>query len=236
MELRGQTAEVFVSGPNGDAQTTVVLSAARASVGRMPELNDIGLQPDPQRVVSRAGHCSFEREGRVWFVVDGGSVNGTFLRRKNELQRVAGRTALRDGDVVCVLAEVDEGGERRFFELAFHVEQDSQATRAAPVAVDACLRYDAAEARLLLVQAGEKHEIPIRAQAHRLVRHMADRAPALCTHDELMHAVWAGEPMHSREELAKLVWELRKKLEPFGAEHLIENERRLGYRMRTCRD
>ena len=81
MEFRGQTAEVFVSGPNGDAATTVVLSGARASVGRLPELNDIGLQPDPQRVVSRAGHCTFEREGRVWFVADGGSVNGTFLRR-----------------------------------------------------------------------------------------------------------------------------------------------------------
>ena len=130
MELRGQTAEVFVSGPNGDAATAVVLSGTRASVGRLPELNDIGLQPDPQRVVSRAGHCTFEREGRVWFVVDGGSVNGTFLRRGNELQRVAGRTALRDGDVVCILAEVDEGGERRFFELIFHAEQDSQATRA----------------------------------------------------------------------------------------------------------
>jgi DNA-binding response OmpR family regulator len=51
-----------------------------------------------------------------------------------------------------------------------------------------------------------------------------------------MHAVWADEPLHSREELAKLVWELRKKLEPFGAEHLIENERRLGYRLRTCGD
>lgn len=236
MEFRGQTAEVFVSGPNGDAATTVVLSGARASVGRLPELNDIGLQPDPQRVVSRAGHCTFEREGRVWFVADGGSVNGTFLRRGNELQRVAGRTALRDGDVVCVLADVDERGERRFFELAFHAEQDSQATRAAAVGTDACLRYDAAEARLALVQGGETHEIPIRAQAHRLVRHMAERAPALCTHDELMQAVWADEPMHSREELAKLVWELRKKLEPFGAEHLIENERRLGYRLRTCRD
>ena len=32
------------------------------------------------------------------------------------------------------------------------------------------------------------------------------------------------------------MWELRKKLEPFGAEHLIENERRLGYRLRTCLD
>ena len=59
-------------------------------------------------------------------------------------------------------------------------------------------------------------------------------APALCTHDELMHAVWADEPTHTREELAKLVWELRKKLEPFDAGHLIENERGLGYRIRTC--
>ena len=78
------------------------------------------------------------------------------------------------------------------------------------------------------MQGAEKHEIQVRAQAHRLIRHMVERnagsggAPALCTHDELMHAVWADEPMHTREELAKLVWELRKKLEPFDAAHLIE--------------
>lgn len=104
----------------------------------------------------------------------------------------------------------------------------------------ACLSYDLDEARLLLVHGAEKHEIQVRAQAHRLIRHMVERnaagggAPALCTHDELMHAVWANEPMHTREELAKLVWELRKKLEPFDASHLIENERGRGYRMLTC--
>jgi DNA-binding winged helix-turn-helix (wHTH) protein len=109
-----------------------------------------------------------------------------------------------------------------------------------PTAEIACLRYDFDEARLLLVQGAEQREIQVRAQAHRLIRHMVERnaasggAPALCTHDELMHAVWADEPMHTREELAKLVWELRKKLEPFDAAHLIENERGRGYRMRTC--
>ncbi|MFL5936675.1 MAG: winged helix-turn-helix domain-containing protein [Gaiellaceae bacterium] len=236
MEFRGPAAEVDVSGPIGAEPVTVALTGSRATVGRLADLNDIGLQPDPQRVVSRAGHCTFEREGRVWFLVDGGSVNGTFLRRRSELQRIAGRTALRDGDVVCVLASVDARGERRFFELAFHSEADSQATVAAPGAAGACLSYDPAEARLVLVQGGERHELTIRAQAHRLVRFMVERAPGLCTHDELMRAVWADEPMHSREELAKLVWELRKKLEPFGAEHLIENERRLGYRLRACRD
>jgi DNA-binding winged helix-turn-helix (wHTH) protein len=109
-----------------------------------------------------------------------------------------------------------------------------------PAAEIACLRYDFDEERLLLVQGAEKREIQVRAQAHRLIRHMVERnvasggAPALCTHDELMHAVWADEPMHTREELAKLVWELRKKLEPFDAGGLIENERGRGYRLRTC--
>ena len=236
---------MVVSGPNGSKSSTVALSGGRATVGRLPDVNDIALQPDPEKLVTRAGHCSFEREGSAWFVVDGGSVNGTFLRRGDDLRRVTGRTALHDGDVVCVLAAVDASGGRSFFELAFHAEADSQATRAAPLPAergDACLRYDAGEARLVLLQAGETHELPIRAQAHKLIRYMAERneaaggTPALCTHDELMHAVWADEPMHSREELAKLIWELRKKLEPFGAEHLIENERRLGYRLRTCGD
>jgi len=102
-----------------------------------------------------------------------------------------------------------------------------------------CLRYDVDQARLVLVAGGERHEISIGAQAHRLVRYMAERneaggGPALCTHEELMQAVWADEPMHSREELAKLFWELRKKLEPFGAAQLVENERGRGYRLQTC--
>ncbi len=235
---------MVVSGPDGAEPVTVILSGSRASVGRLPEVNDIALQPDPELLVTRAGHFTLERQGALWFVVDGGSVNGTFLRRGGALQRVTERVALHNGDVVCVLASVSDSGERRFFELAFHAGGDSQATRAAVTseATAECLSYDLDEARLVLVQGGERHEIQIRAQAHRLVRYMVERnaalggAPALCTHDDLMHAVWADEPMHTRVELAKLVWELRKKLEPFGAEHLIENERRLGYRMRTCGD
>jgi DNA-binding winged helix-turn-helix (wHTH) protein len=240
----GHGAEVVVSGPDGATLDSVTLSGSRLSIGRLPEVNDIALQPDPELLVTRAGHCTLERRGAHWFVVDGGSVNGTFLRRAGALQQVREPTALHDGDAVCVLASVTETDERRFFELAFHAGGDSQATRAVPTpeAASECLSYDADEARLVLVRCGERHEIPIRAQAHRLVRYMAERnaaaggGPALCTHDELMHAVWADEPMHTRVELAKLVWELRKKLEPFSAEHLIENERRLGYRMRTCGD
>jgi hypothetical protein len=242
MRGHGPGAEVVVSVPDGKGPTSVALSGERATVGRLPEGNDIALQPDPQLLVTRAGHCTLEREGARWFVIDGGSVNGTFLRRGGALQRVSERIALRDGDVICVLAAVTDTGDRRFFELSFHSTPDSQATRHVPIEQTECLSYDADAARLVLVRGSERNEIQIRAQAHRLVRYMVERndalggSPALCTHDELMYAVWADEPMHTRVELAKIMWELRKKLEPFNAEHLIENERRLGYRMRTCSD
>jgi hypothetical protein len=223
-------ASVVVSGPEREP-ATIELSGERVTVGRLPEVNDIALEPDPELLVTREAHCTLEREGAHWFVVDGGSVNGTFLRRRGELHQITERTALQDGDVVSVLAAVEE---KRFFELAFQSVGDSQATRPALRTIGDCLSYDPDEARLVLVTGAERHEIQIRAQAHKLVRYMAERSPALCTHEELMDAVWGDEPMHSREELAKLIWELRKKLEPFGAEELVENERRRGYRLRTC--
>lgn len=240
ISLVASSAQVVVAGIEGSEPISVELAGDRARVGRLPGVNDIALEPDPERLVTREAHCTFEREGTRWFVVDGGSVNGTFLRRGSELHRITERTALHDGDVVCVLASMTDTGEKRFFELRFQSSPDSQATRAVAGPTVECLAYDADEARLLLVRDGERQELQIRAQAHKLVRYMAERnaaiggLPALCTHDELMEAVWADEPMHTRIELAKLVWELRKKLEPFHAEHLIENERRLGYRLRTC--
>jgi FHA domain len=237
----GSSAEVVVTGPGGVSMGTVPLAGRSVTIGRLADVNDVALEPDPELLVTRAGHCTLQREGNSWLVVDGGSVNGTFLRRGGELRQVSGREALQDGDVVCVLGSLSEQGERRFFELAFHDAPDSQATRAVPLAVlDECLSYEETEARLFLVQGEARHEIQLRPQGHRLVGHMAGRnanaggTPVLCMHDELMRAVWGDEPMHSREELAKLFWELRRRLEPFGAGHLIESERRRGYRLRTC--
>jgi hypothetical protein len=228
-------ASVIVSAPGADAQQ-LDLSGDRVTVGRLPELNDIALEPDPEHLVTRAEHCAFERAGSTWSIVDGGSVNGTFVRRAGELKRIEGRLPLRNGDVVCILSSMDHQEGARYFELEYETTADSQATRAAegPETAEECLSYDADEARLVLVARGERHELHIRAQAHKLVAYMAERSPALCTHAELMDAVWGDEPMHSREELAKIVWELRKELEPYDAGHLIENERGLGYRLRTC--
>ena len=140
-------------------------------------------------------------------LVDGGSVNGTYVRRGEAVERIGRRAALRDGDVVCILAAVETDGVRRYFELAYRQVADAQRTRAAPVsnireAAD-CLLYEADAARLLVVQGAARHEIHLRPQGHLLVRYMATRnasaggTPVLCGHDELMHAVWEDEPMHT---------------------------------------
>src|SRR5919202_6931269 len=134
---RRRRAEIVVFGPAGAAPATVELSGGRVTVGRLPDVNDVVLQPDPQLLVTRAAHCTLEPEGARWFVVDGGSVNGTFLRRGGELRRVEERAPLHDGDVVCVLAAITDAGERSFFELAFKEAADSQATRPAPIDEDA---------------------------------------------------------------------------------------------------
>ncbi len=238
------SAEVLVLRPGGDEPVKLELARDRVTVGRLPEVNDIALQPDPELLVTRAAHCTLEREGDRLVRRRRRQRQWDLPSAKGGLERVVERTALHDGDVVCVLASIAETGRAAATSSSRSTRRRTRrrrARRSAPRLYAAeCLSYDANEARLVLVQSGERHEIPIRAQAHRLVRYMAERnaagggTPALCTHDELMHAVWADEPMHTRDELAKLMWELRRKLEPFEAEHLIENERRLGYRMRTC--
>lgn len=231
--------QLEVRSPDGN-RFAVALEKERLTVGRLAELNDIALEPDPQQLVSRRAHCVLEREHGMWWVADSGSLNGTFLRRGVALEPVEGRAALRDGDVICLLARVPDAGEPSFWQLHF---ADPLATyRAAPVMPRArCLAYDRPQERLFLVEAGEPRPIALRPQEHRLVRHMAQRnadagnAPVLCSHEELMAAVWDDEPLHRRDELTRLVWDLRHKIEVDPAQpRLLETEPRRGYRLRTC--
>jgi hypothetical protein len=229
---------LVVYGPDGHEHAKLTLAKDKITVGRLAGLNDLALEPDPQKLVTRQEHLALERDGSRWVVVDSGSRNGTFVRRAGALERVGGRLSLIDGDVICVVALLSEPDKPKYWELSL---DDPGRTRGASfIPRPACLAYDASEARLFLVQGNERHEIVLRPQAHRLVGYMARRnagaggTAVLCSHDELMTAVWADEPMHTREELNKLFWELRRKLQPLGAQELIESARGLGYRIRTC--
>jgi FHA domain-containing protein len=237
--------ELVVLRPDGGLLRRVPLPGARVTVGRLPDRNDVALEPDPELLVGRVEHCALEKDGGHWFVIDGGSVNGTFVRRGGVVERVEHRHELHGGDAVCILGSVTPTGERRYFELLLQPADGATATRAAPTPSSAvptgpgCVRYEAEAGRLVLARGTHSQEIPLRPQTHRLVAFMAERnasagTPVLCTHDELIEAVWSGEPLHTRLELARLFWELRRELRQFGAEQLVEGERRRGYRLRTC--
>ena len=239
---RDGNAALTVFTPDGRVLRSLVLSGERVTIGRLAGDNTVALSPDPERLITRVGHCTLERHGDSWYIADGRSSNGTFLRRDGALMRIHEAVELRDRDQICILAAVSPAGARRYFELDFRATSDSETTRAVLVdepPAQGCLRYDTTAGRLVLLHGGAETAIPIRPQAHRLVRYMVSRnaaagAAVLCTHEELVGAVWSGEPLHSRLELAKLVWELRRKLAPYGADGLIEGERGLGYRLKSC--
>lgn len=226
-----------VHGPEGQS-FTVELGAERVAVGRLAELNPVALLPDPQRLVSRQAHCLIEREQGSWWLVDNGSVNGTFVRIGTELVTVEGRQPLTDGTVVCILGLLTDSDEPRYWELIFRDPLKTRRVGAAPRA--ACVEYDWAQAKLYLVGAGGPREIGgLRPQEHKLVSYMARRnrdnggVPVLCAHQELLAAIWDDDALnHTTEELNRLAWELRRKL-PSG--DLLQTERGLGYRLNTCR-
>jgi hypothetical protein len=116
---RGHGAQVVVLDPEGVVLATVPLSDPRVTVGRLPDANDIALQPDPERFVTRAAHCTLERDGGQWFLVDGGSVNGTFVRRGGAPERVHGRASQIPHDVMQqhrgIQAAANQDDRRRGF-------------------------------------------------------------------------------------------------------------------------
>jgi len=79
---------VVVLAPDRSELARIGLSGSHVSVGRLPEANDIALQPDPELLVTRAAHCTLEREGSRWFVLDGGSVNGTLAESEGSQREV----------------------------------------------------------------------------------------------------------------------------------------------------
>jgi DNA-binding winged helix-turn-helix (wHTH) protein len=209
------------------------------TVGRLREFNDVALEPDPQQLVTRQVHCLIEREGGAWWVVDNGSVNGTFVQRGGVVEMVKGRAPLGDGDVIRVLAKLTDAGEPVYWELAF---LDPLKTQPAGVTRrGACLEYDWVQARLLLVDGAKRVPIVLRPQEHKLIRYMAQRnaangkVPVLCTHQELITAVWGERTHHGSDDLNHLVWGIRQKVpDSVEAPGFLEAERGMGYRLRTC--
>jgi len=232
-ELSAAGPLLVVHDPDGAERDRVELSGERLVIGRLADVNDISLEPDPDQLVTRKAHCIIRRVGSRWLLADPGSANGTFIRRAGEMSRVSMVVELDDGDTVCIIGRW-ERRKPKYWELVY---ADRSRTRAVQVGIGSGLVYEQGPHRLVLHLEGRRHEISIRPQGHKLVAYVARRnaestgGPVLCSHDELMEAVWGDERFHTRNDLIRLVWELRQKLKPFRVDDLVEAEARRGYRI-----
>lgn len=230
-----------VRGPD-DQEFRVELSEDRCTIGRFCEFNDIGLEPDPQHLVTRKAHCSVERDADGWWVVDNGSVNRTFLRRESAVEVVTGRTLLTDGDHIRILGRLTEGGEALYWDLTFRDPLKTQpVTHEAAPAATVCLKYDWIQAKLFRVNGVTHREITdLRPQEHKFVRYMDHRnrmngqVPVMCSYEELIEAIWGKDSSQTETEVVHLVWELRQKIELNPKKpQFLQNVPKLGYRLVT---
>lgn len=228
-------------GPDGEERTIELDGPVR--IGRAPEGNEVVLGPDPERWISRR-HCRIEPWAGGWAVLDEGSTNGTYVRRGGTatLEEVDGRAPIEGGDAVCLLARLVDDVPA-YWEI---VLRDPEMTVAAPLdqSRHPRLEYDWDGGVAWVVKGGSRSEVGgLRPQEHRVLRHMAWRnreaggAAVLCSHGELIGAVWGDDPHvpHTRDELARVVYEVRRRLgRVAGGAELVETVRGLGYRLRSC--
>jgi DNA-binding response OmpR family regulator len=244
-------AAVRVLSPDGGRTRVDLLhspvTVGRASPGHQP---DVVLGPDPQRWVGRL-HCILEFDRGLWHVADNASVNGTLLRRGDTVSRLRRREALRHGDELLILADMDAEGATSYWTLTFLDPHSTIAAPASDGAADAAeagpsLRYDWVTARVYRRGNGVEVEITgLRPKAHQLLRYMADRGrgevAVACTHEELIAALW-GEPdewpqarSYTRADLASVVMALRRRVEPDPARPaILQTVTGFGYRLRVC--
>lgn len=227
-----------VRGPDGQ-HFSVELTKDRITIGRFAAYNDIGLEPDPQQLITRKLHCYVERESEGWWIVHNGSMNPTFIRRNVDLEMVRGRALLGDGESILLLGKLIEEGDLLYWELTFHDPLGTKPAGYYPQPMS--LEYDWVQAKLFRINGRTRQEIPsLHPQEHKLIRYMDqrnranDNVPVMCAYEELQEAIWGEEPQHTDGEINHLISKLRKKLELDPKEPVfLQTVRGLGYRLVT---
>ncbi|MFG3252754.1 winged helix-turn-helix domain-containing protein [Streptomyces sp. NPDC048172] len=257
-----------VVSPTGQVHR-LTLDGTRRTVGRNAPHHepDLALEPDPQGLVSRL-HLVLDRDedGQWWATCHGR--NGTRLRPDTHYghdpghghgpghahgpghgpgspdgEQLVGRTLLRHGDTLLVLADVSARGEQRHWQLTYIAEHGT-VPAPAPVAPPfrPGLHYDWVTSRVYRVDADRYTPVEgLRPMCHHLLRHMASRGERLAPGEitfgyaELIAAVW-DDPVDMREarrtDLAHLVYEVRQCVEDDPAKpRILETVRGVGYRL-----
>ncbi|HEY4124741.1 MAG TPA: response regulator transcription factor [Rhizomicrobium sp.] len=102
-----------------------------------------------------------------------------------------------------------------------------QTTGEAPVFRTADLTVDLVNRRVLL---GDK-EVHLSPKEYSLLRFLVSHAGKVVTHQQLLTEVWGPAHVEYVQYLRVLMRQLRQKLEPEGAAHLLITEPGIGYRL-----
>lgn len=227
---------LLINSLNGD-QTIFTISNERTLIGRLPDLNDIALQPDTQNLVTRHMHCFIELRNSISWLIDNASKNGTFLKRNNLLQKILGEIKLQDNDCIMILGEINSNEEVKYWELTYN---DPLSTKDI-ITEKTSIIYDWIQAKLIINREGKQEVIStLTPLEHKLLRYMDQKnkqnnnVPVMCTYDELISAVWDNLYSHTPNDINHIVAALRKKIEKdYKKPQFLTNIRGLGYRFIT---
>jgi DNA-binding winged helix-turn-helix (wHTH) protein len=205
------------------------------TIGRGTD-NDIVL-PDPHKKVSRR-HSAIEREGDRWWLMDEGSANGTFVRQGGGGAEVDVRSVetvlLHDGDVILILGKLTAAEEPVFWQLRFRDPNVTEHVEGfQPVAE---VEYALAQRMLFKVMRQQRVEVKLSPQERNLIHYMTQRSwdnnnqPCVCGYEELIGAIWEEAFGHVPNEVNRLVWSVREKIErDSGEPQFLKTVRGQGY-------
>lgn len=207
----------------------------RIAIGRSHD-NDIVL-PDPHKTVSRR-HCVIEPEAERWWLIDEGSANGTFVRQGGGGTEVDVRSVetllLHDGDVILILGKLTATEEPVFWQLRFHDPNVTQRVEGFQPMAE--VEYSLSQQKLFKVTRQQRMEVKLSPQEHNLVHYMAQRCfenncqPLVCGYEELIQAIWEEAFGHVPNEINRLVWSIREKIErDSGEPRFLKTMRGQGY-------
>lgn len=218
-------------------QTKFEITNEKLIIGRLSNLNDIALQPDPQNLVTRHMHCFIEIRNCTGWLIDNASKNGTFLKRNSLVQRISGEIKLQDNDCIMILGELNENEDPKYWQLTYI---DPLATKDI-IKEQSTIVYDWIQAKLIITREGKQEVVnSLTPLEHKLLRYMDQKnklnnnVPVMCNYDELISAIWDDIYSHTPNDVNHIISALRKKIEKDHKKPLIlTNIRGLGYRFIT---
>ncbi len=232
-------ASLEVKPPDGEKYDFSLAGKYRFTVGRSNG-NDIVL-PNPEKTISRQ-HCVLECEANCWWVVDECSANGTFVQQCNSDTRIDvrqnGRLQLKNEDVILILGKFLQPEEPVFWKLTFlDIEQTKPVPKYQP---HPYLEYSLSLQKLCRVNGRDRQKINLTPRERKLIHYMAElnqannNQPTVCNYQYLIARIWDDEIGHTNNDVTRLIWSLRRKIElDSGEPEFLRTEQGQGYSLKV---